>query len=139
MSEKIIVSIKPKYMDLIIKKEKVNEFRNFRTKRGVISWMYVYVTAPISSLKYVLKIKEPTYFPNKVAEKGYGDSDFNLGKSKYKLAYPIVEVLELKDPLNMKKLNETFNFKGPQAYAYLSTYSLLKEYLEETAEYTKII
>lgn len=139
MSEKIVVSIKPKYMDLIIKKQKVNEFRNFKPKRGTINWMYVYVTSPISSLKYVLKIEDPVSFPNKVDEIGYGDSNFNLGKSKYKLAYPIVEVYELNSPLNMKKLNETFNFKGPQAYAYLSTYSLLKNHLEQTAQYTKII
>lgn len=139
MSEKIIVSIRPKYMDLILRKEKVNEFRNFKTKRGVISLMYVYVTAPISSLKYVLKIEEPVSFPNEIAEKGYGDSNFNLGTSKYRLAYPITEVFELNEPLNMEKLNETFKFKGPQAYVYLDTYLLLKEYLEKNAEYTKVI
>lgn len=137
MSEKIIVSIKPKYINLILRKEKVNEFRNFTTKRGIISYMYVYVTAPVSSLKYVLKINEPILFPDKVEEIGYGDFKFNQGESKYKVAYPIVEIFELDRPLDMDILNKKFNVKGPQAYAYLDTYLLLKEYLEKEAKYKK--
>ncbi|WP_281999075.1 hypothetical protein [Priestia flexa] len=131
MTNDIIVSIKPKYCDLIKSRKKFNEFRNFIPKRGVPKNIWVYETAPVSSLKYLMIVDLPVQFPEKVDVRGYMDEEFNSGLMHYKIAYPILEFYELSNPLNREELLNIYNFKGPQAYIYLDSYPLLNKYLIE--------
>lgn len=127
----IIVSIKPKYCDLIKTRQKFNEFRNFIPKRGVPNQIWVYETAPISSLKYLMIVDSPKRFPEKVEIRGYKDTEFNTGEMGYTVAYPIIEFYELIHPLKQEDLLNIYSFKGPQAYVYLDTYPMLNKNLPQ--------
>ncbi len=105
MNDGIYVSIKPNPISKIMKGIKNHEFRNYVPKES-FKFLYVYVSAPQSELKYVIEIGKIVQYPEKVEDYGDGNLEFNKGqKSKY--AYPILKVYELINPISLKILKTT--------------------------------
>lgn len=130
MLNSIILSIRPFYSELILKKEKLYEFRNFKAK-NFTTYFWVYESFPTKKLKYILKIKTPIVFPNVAEGSSYGVDRFNSGEMENKYAYEIEEIYMLENPLPMIFLKDNFNFTPPQAYTYLQNNPSLKTYIQE--------
>lgn len=123
----IYVSINPEPTSKIVQGTKNYEFRNYIPKRS-FKFLYVYVTAPKSELKYVIEIGDIVKYPEKLDIDGDGNHDFNMGK-KSKYAYPIIKVYELVCPIPLEELKNKFGFVPPQAFSYAETFSELTEYV----------
>lgn len=124
MNQEIIYSLKPKFIDLIIRKEKNHEFRNLKPK----FWpqkLWFYITAPECKLMYVADVDLPIMQPYKIEVQGVGNLEFNEGEKFAKFAYPILHLYKIKQPLDLKTLKEKFNFSAPQGFVYLSKYPKL--------------
>lgn len=132
----IYVSINPEPTSKIVQGTKNHEFRNYIPKKS-FKFLYVYVTAPQSELKYVIEIGDIVKYPEKLDSDGDGNHDFNIGK-KSKYAYPIIKVYELVYPISLAKLKNKFGFVPPQAFSYAETFSKLTEYVSK-AEKTIIM
>ena len=115
---------------------KNHEFRNYIPKKS-FKFLYVYVTAPQSQLKYVIEIGNIVKYPKQLEIDGDGNLDFNKGK-KSKYAYPIIKVYELTNPISLEELKNKFGFVPPQAFSYAETYKALTEHIV-TAEKVVII
>lgn len=126
----IYVSINPTSTYKIVQGLKKYEFRNYIPKCN-FKFLYVYVTAPKSELRYVIEIGEVVQYPNKLIGESDGVPEFNKGdKSKY--AYPVLRVYELMKPISLKKLQKEYAFTVPQAFAYDKAYPALTEYIKGT-------
>ena len=132
----IYVSINPEPTSKIVQGIKNHEFRNYIPKKS-FKFLYVYVTAPQSQLKYVIEIGDIVKYPEKLESNGDGNLDFNIGK-KSKYAYPIIKVYELTNPISLEELKKKFGFVPPQAFSYAETYRELTEHIL-TAEKVVII
>ena len=132
----IYVSINPGPTSKIVQGIKNHEFRNYIPKKS-FKFLYVYVTAPQSQLKYVIEIGDIVKYPKKLESNGDGNHDFNIGK-KSKYAYPIIKVYELACPISLEELKNKFGFVPPQAFSYAETFAELTEYLLK-AEKTIIV
>jgi len=121
------MSIKKEYCDLIKSKHKVYEFRTKLPKRLPIKKIYVYEMLPTSSLKYILIVDTPIVYPNKVPmNESFGASQFNLGNSNNKIAYPIISMFELDTPISKNDLYQKYGIVPPQSFVYIDTYQNLK-------------
>ena len=136
LSNGIYVSIKQEPISKIIQGKKNHEFRNYIPKKS-FKFMYVYVTAPQSQLKYVIEIGNIVKYPEQLEFDGDGNLDFNKGK-KSKYAYPIIKVYELTHPISLEDLKKKFGFVPPQAFSYAETFAELTEHIL-TAEKVVII
>lgn len=125
----IVVSIYPKFTNLIKTGEKNYEFRKYVPKRGV-NRLWIYSSSPACSLEYVAEIDKIVEFPEKIAEKGIGNDDFNNGLKKSKFAYHIKHLYRLASPLSLERLRSEFGFSAPQSYFYLDSNDELKDYLQ---------
>lgn len=132
----IYVSINPEPTSKIVQGTKNNEFRNYIPKKS-FKFLYVYVTAPQSELKYVIEIGDIVKYPEKLDSDGDGNHVFNMGK-KAKYAYPIIKVYELVNPISLEELKNKFSFVPPQRFSYAETFAELTEYLSK-AEKTIVI
>lgn len=130
MLESIILSVKPVYNKLILSGEKKIEYRNFRPLKET-SYFWVYETVPYKELKYIMKIKNPIIFPDKITKLSYGVERFNSGEMKNKYAYEIEEIYMIEEPIKLEFLKGNFGFVAPQAYTYLFKNKELQEYLKE--------
>ena len=120
MNNGIYVSIKPDPISKIRQGTKNYEFRNYAPKEN-FKFLYVYVSAPQSELKYVIEVGKIVKYPEKLEDYGDGNSEFNDGqKSKY--AYQILKVYELVNSLSLKELRDRFAFVPPQAFSYAKTF-----------------
>lgn len=129
MNNGIYLSIKTDPISKIVQGIKNHEFRNYVPKES-FNFLYVYVSAPQSELKYVIEIGEIVKYPKKLDNHGAGNLEFNKGeKSKY--AYPILKVFEVVRPIPLKELKEKFAFVPPQAFSYSKTFSELTNYIEK--------
>lgn len=127
LSNGIYVSIKQEPISKIVKGIKNHEFRNYIPKKR-FKYLYVYVTAPQSQLKYVIEIGNIVKYPEQLELNGDGNLDFNQGK-KSEYAYPIIGVYELTNPISLEELKKKFGFVPPQAFSYAEKYSKLTEYI----------
>ena len=125
----IVVSIYPKFTNLIKTGEKNYEFRKYVPKRGV-NRLWIYSSSPACSLEYVAEIDKIVEFPETIAEKGIGNDDFNNGLKKSKFAYHIKHLYRLASPLSLERLRSEFGFSAPQSYFYLDSNDELKDYLQ---------
>lgn len=132
----IYVSINPEPTSKIVQGIKNHEFRNYIPKKS-FKFLYVYVTAPQSQLKYVIEIGDIVKYPEKLESNGDGNLDFNIGK-KSKYAYQIIKVYELACPISLEELKNKFRFVPPQAFSYAETFAELTEHLSK-AEKTIIV
>lgn len=128
-SDGIYISIKPKFVDLIVKGEKNYEFRKYIPKRK-FSKIYVYETLPKGEIRYVIEIENIIKYPNKIAEGGFGNNDFNNGIKKSKYAYKLGEIKKLETPIKLNDLKVKYNFFPPQSYTYAEKFEQLTEYIE---------
>ena len=126
----IYISINPTSMQKIIQGTKQYEYRNYIPKKD-FKYLYVYVTAPIAKIKYLIEIGNIVQYPQKL--NGYSDGvfDFNMG-TKAKYAYSICKVFELLSPLSIEELRETYSFIPPQAFAYDTTFSKLSRHIKNS-------
>lgn len=127
LTKGIYVSIKQEPTYKIVQGIKNYEFRNYIPKKS-FKFLYVYVTAPQSQLKYIIEIGDIVKYPEQLKLDGDGNSDFNQGK-KSKYAYPIIKVYELTNPILLEELKNKFGFVPPQAFSYAETYAELTEYI----------
>ena len=125
----IFISIKPEHIERIISGIKNHEFRKYIPKKS-FDKIYVYVSYPVCSLKYILTIDKIIEYPNKIDEEGYGNIDFNNGLKQSKYAYHISKIEEFK-PIDLRALKTKFNFNPPQAYAYDTKYPDLVECIKK--------
>lgn len=129
MENIVFMSIKEQHIKRILEKTKNHEFRN-RISKEKVDYIFVYVPTPIKELKYILKVKEIVGFPNQIEVDGYGNEKFNAGKgSKY--AYPIENMYEINNPIELKELKGKFNFTAPQSFAYGKKYKELLTYIDK--------
>ncbi len=121
MENEVLFSLKPKFAELIEKKEKTHEFRKYTPKR-IPTRLWLYVTAPVSTLMYVADVDPVVKFPHKIPNEGYGNENFNNGLKKSEFAFPIRHLYKLKTPLNLEQLRLNYSFTAPQGFAYMSKY-----------------
>ena len=86
MKKAIYLSIKPKFTRKIETGEKDHEFRKYIPKEA-IDTLFVYETVPTCQLKYIIELGKIIEYPDKINERGYGNSDFNAGLKQSKYAY----------------------------------------------------
>lgn len=127
--DSLILSIKPNYLKLILSGYKKYEFRNFRPK-VLNNYFWIYESHPTKTLKYLMKVKQPIVYPEKVAGTSYGVNRFNSGQMKNKYAYEIEELYQLEDPLPLDFLRTNFNFTAPQSYTYLFNNTELQGFIK---------
>lgn len=123
-----MLSVKPRYMKLILVGEKKYEFRNFKPNY-YNDYFWIYESTPSKELKYLMKIKSIVVFPCIIYDDSYGVDRFNSGEMKNRYAYEIEELYSLEEPLTLNELKDSYNFTAPQAYTYLKNNKKLREYL----------
>jgi hypothetical protein len=130
----IIISIHPKYVADIVGRTKDHEFRTYMIPNQV-KRMWIYETAPSSSIKYMASIsaaKKPGQISNL---RGMGNREFNAGGVEYYYAYEIFQVYSLADPLPLTTLKAKGWIKGPpQKYLYVQP--MVLDRLLSNLEYT---
>lgn len=133
----ILISIYPKYCELIKKKKKNYEFRSFslNSEKEMVFW--IYETKPIKQIKYKMLVANPI----KKASKNYpyflGEEQFLEAIKKRKNAYQILGFEELEVPITLDEMISEYSIKAPQNFIYLDgKLDLLKRLNEKS---TKII
>ena len=124
----VVISIKPKFVDLIKDGQKNYEFRNYIPKKGV-DRLWIYTSSPICTLEYVAEIDNIVTYPKHIIEEGIGNDDFNNGLKQSKHAYHIKHLYRLKTPLKLERLRKEFGFTAPQSYFYLENNQKLSEFV----------
>lgn len=131
MTSDIIISIRLEMADLIRLREKNYEFRRYKLppeSRRV----WIYVTRPVSELKYVAEIGNVVEYPTIIPENGIGNAEFNKGLKKSKNAYPILHLDELVPSIGLYQLRKESRFFPPQKFAYVDNYPKLAEYISNS-------
>ena len=99
----VVISIKPKFVDLIKDGHKNYEFRKYIPKKGVDK-LWIYTSSPICTLEYVAVIDNIVTYPKHIIEEGIGNDDFNNGLKQSKHAYHIKHLYRLKTPLKLERI-----------------------------------
>lgn len=123
------MSIKPVHVERIKSGVKNHEFRKYVPSRGV-DRLWIYTSSPVCALEYVADIDKIVAYPDKIAEDGYGNIEFNMGEKETSYAYHIKSLYRLKNPIHLCKLREKYKFNAPQSFFYLDSNVKLKECLE---------
>ncbi len=76
MTNNILISIYPRYMEKIINKQKNFEFRNFYLTSHPYNIFWIYETIPTKALKYKLIVKNPITKLKKNQHYFLGDDKF---------------------------------------------------------------
>lgn len=126
----ILISIKPKFVELIKSKKKTHEFRKYSPKNDV-KHFFIYVTSPVAEIKYIAEVETPVEFPNKINPEGFGNTDFNLGLKKSKFAFPILHLEEIVKGVPLSELRDGFGVYPPQSYIYMDSVPKLSTYLNQ--------
>ncbi|KAM0331421.1 hypothetical protein ACHAQA_003094 [Verticillium albo-atrum] len=114
----IFISIHPKHVEDIVKGTKNHEFRSYRIP-NIVTRMWIYVTAPASTLRYMAVISNCKQ-PGEIEETGLGNAEFNAGKKHNSFAYELQEVYELNNPVPLAEMKEHGWLAGPpQKYNYV--------------------
>jgi predicted transcriptional regulator len=121
----VLLSIKPKYANLIFSEKKRFEFRRNIFRNKSVNEVYVYVTSPEKKIvgKFLvagIKIGSPKSVWEET--KGYGGilrKEYNAYFKGSKIAYAIEigDVLLFDEPIDPWKYDD--NFKAPQSFVYL--------------------
>ena len=130
----IYLSIKPQFVDLIVKGKKTYEFRKYIPKME-FEKVYIYETLPNAGIKYVININKIYKYPEKIKENGYGNEDFNNGKKKAIYAYEIGKIMCLKEKIGLEELKSKYKFVPPQSYAYSEKYDELTQFIENNLHF----
>ncbi|KAI0034190.1 hypothetical protein K488DRAFT_84277 [Vararia minispora EC-137] len=93
------------------------EFRRYLLPEEV-KRMWIYVSSPQQALRYIATISRGKR-PGEIDEEGTSNADFNAGrKNDMPFAYKILELYELKEPLPLSEMKETYGTTYPQRYMY---------------------
>ncbi len=128
MSNEIFISLKPEFIELIKERKKTHEFRSYRPKKD-ISRLWIYITVPVASLKYVVDVGRIVEYPEKIKVGGVNNLEFNKGLKKSKYAFPIKHLYELVEPISLERLKKEFGFVPPQSFIYIDKYPSLIDYV----------
>ncbi|RMF94786.1 MAG: hypothetical protein D6734_06950 [Candidatus Schekmanbacteria bacterium] len=131
MMYEIFISLKPQFSELIRQRKKTHEFRKYRP-RHEIKRLWIYVTHPVSALKYIAEVGKLVEYPTRIPEDGVGNKEFNTGLKKSKYAFPILHLYELREPIHLRRLRNEFGFAPPQSFAYIDKYESLVEYVKDS-------
>lgn len=129
-NEGIYISIKPIFVDLILKNEKNYEFRKY-VPNEKFDKIYIYETLPKARIKYVIEVKGISEFPEKIDTTGIGNIEFNNGTKKSKYAYKLGKIFFLERELKLGELKEKYKFVPPQSFAYTEKYKELTDYINK--------
>ena len=120
----VIFSIKPQYVDLIIKGKKKYEYRKRQIKRPDITKMIIYATKPVGkvvgevSIKQIMK-KSPNQLwaiTNKYSGIDKNDYDSYFNNCDEAVAYKIGDIIVYDIP---KNIDEFGLARAPQSFAYI--------------------
>ena len=101
----VFVSIHPQHVTNIVNRTKDHEIRVWLMPETVRR-IWIYETAPVSTLKYMAAIG-PAKRPGEILdERGIGNAEFNAKKDRIQYAYEILGLYELADPLSFARLKE---------------------------------
>lgn len=114
----VILSIKPKFIELILSGEKEYEYRKVIPKKNP-EYFLIHVSKPVSTIKYIFKMNSPFIYPQTIQENSYGVESFNKGESNYKYAYKITSIYEILNPINLKTLKAEYGYTAPQNFIYI--------------------
>ncbi len=128
MTNEIFISLKPKFAELIKRRQKNHEFRRYKPKYSIQKF-WIYVNKPISQLKYVAEIADPIEYPNQIPENGVGNVEFNQGLKKSKFAYYIIHFYEITNPMGCEELRKRFKFLPPQRFVYADKHPKLIKFM----------
>ena len=131
MTNEICISLRPEMAELVRLRKKNHEFRRYKLPYEVRR-LWIYVTMPVSELKYIAEIGELVEYPTNIPEDGVGNTEFNKGLKKSKYAYPILHLDELVEPLNLQRLREEFGFSPPQRFVYTTKYQKLVDHFSSS-------
>lgn len=109
----VFISIHPQNVTKILNRTKDHEFRKWRLPPSV-SRMWIYETAPTSTLKYMAVISREKRPKEILNESGIGNADFNAKPSdSSNYAYEILELYQLADPLSWAQIHANGWLKVP--------------------------
>lgn len=129
----LVISIYPKYNNLIKKQIKNFEFRPFKINspdNKIIFW--IYETNPTKSIKYKMLVNNPITTLSSSQLYGLGEEQFYSNIINGRYAYEIISFHELESPIDFLTLKST-NFFPPQNFTYLDNNSQLKNILSQTS------
>lgn len=128
-STALLLSIRPKYADLIFNGRKTIELRRVRPRIQRGSIILIYVSSPVKALMggfLVQKVIQgsPTYLWRVIGnETGITKKEFETYYSGLSLGFAISasKVWQLKNPIVLNKLKQRWeNFTPPQGYRYIN-------------------
>ncbi|KAI9645085.1 hypothetical protein NHQ30_005819 [Ciborinia camelliae] len=113
----IFISIYPTNVENIISRKKNHEFRSYNFP-ATVRRIWIYQTKPISTLTHMAVISEPKS-PGEITNlEGLGNIEFNSGETRSKIAYEILELYALANPMTFEELKSRQWFRAaPQKYA----------------------
>lgn len=114
----VVLSIKPKYIKLILSGEKEYEYRKIIPQKNP-KHFFIHVSKPISTIKYIFEMDAPVIFLEPIPGNSYGVESFNKGESDYKYAYKIKKIYEIINPVDFKILKAEYGYTAPQNFIYL--------------------
>jgi hypothetical protein len=112
----IFISIYHTHVQDIISRKKDHEFRAYEFP-PTASRIWMYQTKPLGRLTHMAVISSPKRPGEITNANGLGNSEFNNGKTRSKVAYEILELYELANPISYEELLQRQWFKAaPQRY-----------------------
>ena len=128
---KVLLSVKPKYAELIMRGLKKYEFRKVVFRDKDAKYAYVYSSSPVKKIVGTFRIgsiteDRPSSLWNQL--KGYsgmeGDEFFDYFRNREKgFAIEIRDVIRFEDPLDPRELIP--GFVPPQSFCYLKELSIM--------------
>ncbi|KAF7854619.1 hypothetical protein EAF04_010427 [Stromatinia cepivora] len=113
----IFISIYPTHVENIISRKKNHEFRSYNFP-STVSRIWIYQTKPVSTLTHMAVISAPKSPGEIMNSDGLGNAEFNKGDKRSKVAYEILELYALANPMTFEELKSRQWFKAaPQKYA----------------------
>ncbi|KZS88680.1 hypothetical protein SISNIDRAFT_469951 [Sistotremastrum niveocremeum HHB9708] len=111
-----VLCIKPEFVQMIAKKEKNHEYRKYQLRDGVVR-LWLYETAPVGAIKYVMLTGRPKT-PGEVNDPtGVGNDDFDNGLKQSKFGYPALGLYRLTQKLDTEEMKK-YGISGLQGYCY---------------------
>lgn len=123
MGKKILISINPEYVDLILKGEKKYEYRTKRAKEDVTS-LVIYETSPVKQVVAEVEIIKVIELPiNELWEETHKYGGINKGTfdeyftdKEIGYAYELGKVKQYKRPKSVEDIGIK---RAPQSYCYI--------------------
>ncbi|GAM91558.1 hypothetical protein ANO11243_096100 [Dothideomycetidae sp. 11243] len=114
----VILSIKPRFVELIVSGEKNHEYRKYKLRDSVVR-LWLYETAPSSRIRYVVKTTTPKTQGQVKDPSGIGNDDFDAGLKPAKYGYPVLDIYELPSALTAAILRRECDVSPPQRYCFV--------------------